>query len=436
MTSAPQTPPRWLSAVLAATAVLAIGGPVLLVANPPRIPPPTLVKAPARVVPQAELPPVEPVAFQKLSMDDARRWNESIPFSTGPNPPARPFRLGGSVEDQARAIDCMAAAMLYEAGDEPIGQRAVGQVIINRVRHPAYPKSVCGVVFQGQERSTGCQFTFTCDGAIRRAPNPDAWRRAQGIATQALTGSVFAKVGLSTHYHTDWVVPYWSASLDKVARVDTHLFFRWTGWWGTPAAFRRVVSDAEPVIAKLAAYSPTHALATALDDAAGLMTEANSVIATGEAGIGVAPSDPNTFLVTLDRKVTADLLPAFAKRACGERDYCKLMGWTDQANTPGRLPLEQGQVATMAFSYLRDRAKGFDKALWNCGVFKRAELRECMKIQVMTPRAPPGRMEAVPSTGLTAAPPPGATPRPRQTLSLPAAAATPPAARRPATEGR
>ena len=89
-----------------------------------------------------------------------------------------------------------------------------------------------------------------------RAPNPVGWERARKLATGALNGAVFAQVGYATHYHTDWVVPYWSASLDKVAEVHTHLFFRWTGWWGTPPAFRRAVSDAEPAIPKLAALSP------------------------------------------------------------------------------------------------------------------------------------------------------------------------------------
>ena len=409
----PDTPPSFgLRAALAATAVLAVAGPALLVTNPPDVGSPRNRSKAVRVLPRTELPSVEPVALQKLSMDDARAWNATIPFSNGPNPPARPFTLGGGPEDQARAVDCMAAAMLYEAGDDPVGERAVGQVVINRVRHPAFPKSICGVVFQGQERSTGCQFTFTCDGAMNRPPNPDAWLRAQVLAMLALNGSVYAPVGHSTHYHTDWVVPYWSASLDKVAAVHSHLFFRWTGWWGTPAAFRRTVSDTEPVIARLAALSPAHALPGVTDADAALTAEANAVIATGQPGVGSAPIDPDTFLVTLDRRTGPGLLPDFAKRACGERDYCKLMGWTDKALTPARLPLDQGQVAAMAFSYLRDRTKGFDKPLWNCTIFPLPDKRECMKVQVLAPRVPPARLDALPSTGLTAVPPPGPAPLP------------------------
>ena len=103
----------------------------------------------------------------------------------------------------------------YEARDD--GQAAVAQVVLNRLRHPLFPKTVCGVVFQGSQKTTGCQFTFTCDGAmLRYTPAAAGWSRARDIARLALNGSVYAPVGHATHYHTDWVVPYWSASLEKI----------------------------------------------------------------------------------------------------------------------------------------------------------------------------------------------------------------------------
>src|SRR3546814_20727166 len=98
--------------------------------------------------------------------------------------------------------------------------------LIHRARHPAFPKSSCGVVFQGSERTTGCQFTFTCDGALARRYSDAAWQRACNNADLMLSGGTYPAVGLATHYHTDWVRPYWSDSLEKIAIVDTHLFFR------------------------------------------------------------------------------------------------------------------------------------------------------------------------------------------------------------------
>jgi hypothetical protein len=110
-------------------------------------------------------------------------------------------------------------------------------VVLNRMRHPAFPKTVCGVVFQGADRKTGCQFTFTCDGALARKPDEAAWARARKVAEAALSGFVMKKVGNATHYHADYVAPYWSPTLVKVAVVGQHIFYRWTGGAGLPPAF-------------------------------------------------------------------------------------------------------------------------------------------------------------------------------------------------------
>ncbi|MFD1958893.1 cell wall hydrolase [Novosphingobium panipatense] len=85
--------------------------------------------------------------------------------------------------------------------------------MLNRVAHPAYPGTVCGVVYQGSERSTGCQFSFTCDGSLARRPQPMFWERARAVARAALAGYVYAPAGLATHYHTVQVRPYWAPSL-------------------------------------------------------------------------------------------------------------------------------------------------------------------------------------------------------------------------------
>jgi spore germination cell wall hydrolase CwlJ-like protein len=126
-----------------------------------------------------------------------------------------------------RALQCLTEAIYYEARSESAdGQRAVAQVVLNRVRHPSYPNSVCGVVYQGSNRRTGCQFTFTCDGSIRPYVEPAAWARAQGIAAAALRGSVYRPVGLALNYHTTAIRPYWAPSLVKQAVIGAHIFYR------------------------------------------------------------------------------------------------------------------------------------------------------------------------------------------------------------------
>ncbi|HWK35955.1 cell wall hydrolase [Sphingomonas sp.] len=390
MTVTPSLPqPRWLIVVSALIAVLAIAVPAWLVAHaPPVTPVVSRVVRPHRIVPKAELPPVEPITFQNLAPTDAREFNATVPFSTAPNPAARPFRLYGSAEDQARAVDCLAAGVIYEAGDDATGEKAVAQVILNRVRHPAFPNSVCGVVFQGSERKTGCQFTFTCDGAMMRPVRAAAWDRARAIALAALNGEVDKRVGHATHYHTDWVVPYWSASLDKITEIHTHLFFRWTGWWGTPPAFASRYLGAEPNIPQLARLSPAHHSGDAAGTA--LLAGDGAPLLPGAVAIPKGlEQDENAFLVTLDPALGPEMFPALAAKACGDRPYCKFMAWTSKGTTPTALPVSPVQQRAMSFSYLRDRAFGFEKALWNCAEFKRAETGQCMKSQVSISMAPP-----------------------------------------------
>ena len=179
------------------------------------------------------------IRLRDLTPDAARLWNASNPIASGPNPAAKPFNLAAEgVMDEARAVDCMTAAIYYEAGFESLeGQRAVAQVVINRLRNPLFPKTVCGVVFQGSDRTTGCQFTFTCDGTLARKPAEEAWTRSRKVAVAALHGYVMKKVGNATHYHADYVAPYWSPTLVKVAVVGQHIFYRWTGGLGMPPAF-------------------------------------------------------------------------------------------------------------------------------------------------------------------------------------------------------
>ena len=162
--------------------------------------------------------------------------------------PARPFSMApASALDRDRALQCLTAAIYYEAASEPdAGQQAVAQVILNRARHPAFPGTVCGVVYQGSEHA-GCQFSFACDGAMTRVPARGAWVRAARAAGMALAGYVYAPVGLATHYHTYAVTPAWNRSMVMTDVVGAHFFHRWKGYWGTSAAFNQRYAGGEPV---------------------------------------------------------------------------------------------------------------------------------------------------------------------------------------------
>lgn len=265
-------------ALLALFAALAFG---------PATPPDETPEAIRREI-AAGPPKVEPVKLLEVTREDAEAINAKVPYSTAPVVAAKPFHFGARTENYQRARDCLASAVYYEAGDDAVGEKSVAQVVLNRVRHPAFPGSVCGVVYQGQERTTGCQFSFTCDGSMaRRTPSESAWSRAKKIAEMALDGTVDKTVGLATHYHTDWVVPYWSSSLDKISKVRTHLFFRFKGYWGKAAAMRRGGGGAEPQIAKLASLSTVH----------------GPVLPQGASG----EEGPQTATFVIERKTDADI---------------------------------------------------------------------------------------------------------------------------------
>ena len=199
-----------------------------------------------------------PSVYANVTKEEARRFNESLSYDPDIGPAARPFILiAANPIDRARALHCMSLAVYYEAGSESLnGQHAVAQVVINRMRHPAWPHSICGVVFQGSERATGCQFTFTCDGALQRTPSGRRWRAAQSVAYASLTGYVQAEVGLATHYHTDWVAPKWAPSLKKMTKIGTHIFYTWRGRGGTQVAFTNAYASKEAWPSKAAVTAP------------------------------------------------------------------------------------------------------------------------------------------------------------------------------------
>jgi spore germination cell wall hydrolase CwlJ-like protein len=130
--------------------------------------------------------------------------------------------------DGARDLDCLTQAVYYESrGESPRGQAAVAQVVLNRVRHPSFPKTICAVVFQGAGLGKAdCQFSFVCDGSMRQPLDAGAWDKAQHVAARALSGAVVAEIGSATHFHATRLGPQWGDGLIKVATVGLHVFYK------------------------------------------------------------------------------------------------------------------------------------------------------------------------------------------------------------------
>ena len=253
----------------------------------------------------SRLPPVTPPVASPLNLpppdllrpippEEALKENAARPFSGRPDTAAAPFILKTDAKSHDRALECMTQAVYYEAASEGAdGQRAVAQIVLNRMRHPGYPTTVCGVIYQGSERPTGCQFTFTCDGSLARLPIQSLWKQAQKIAAQALAGKVFAPVGHATHYHADYVLPYWADSLDKSAQIGRHIFYRLKGGLGSPGAFSQRYGGQEPEPALPSSVEVALQIAADIDPITGAPNEdANLQVPTSELA-APPPPEPN-----------------------------------------------------------------------------------------------------------------------------------------------
>lgn len=208
-----------------------------------------------------------------------------------------PFRLRGAL-DEFRDLDCLAQAVYYEArGETPAGQAAVAQVVLNRVRHPSFPKSVCAVVFQGA-RTSGCQFSFACDGAAHHPTDSSAWRRAERVAAKALDGEVMAEVGAATHFHAASISAEWGPHLLKVAQIGSHIFYRFGGHAGAAQMFHGEAEaskpvDVKPVFASLGTLPSAEQAGEVLAAGAAAVEHAASVVENAaKAAVSPKPAEP------------------------------------------------------------------------------------------------------------------------------------------------
>jgi len=324
-----------------------------------------------------------------LPADAARLRNAAAPFAEHVGI-AKPFEFKGSEEDRAAALRCLSSAIVYEAGNDAVGGASVAQVVLNRVRHAAFPGTICGVVYQGSERKTGCQFSFTCDGSLQRRESDAVWAMARRVANGALSGMVDRTVGLATHYHTDWVYPYWSPKLRKFARVGTHLFFGWPGYWGGPGAFRKTYRGGEHMPSQITTVG-TVELAEFTE---GVNPEAPKILGLPQAPaklpaeMGNVPlygnklrlvgSDGRSFGLFSPSGVSAAQVVNAALALCKSGGPCRVNAWSNEDDVPGEYPISAGSRAMMVFEFVRGGAGG-SKTLFDCTRFPNKDTKVCLE---------------------------------------------------------
>jgi spore germination cell wall hydrolase CwlJ-like protein len=135
-----------------------------------------------------------------------------------PPPPPDPHRL--------QELSCLAQAVYFEArSEDEKGQRAVAYVVLNRVGHPKFPDSVCGVIHQGGPKPP-CQFSFYCDGRAEKPHEPKAWAEAQQIAEAVYDRKVTDPTGGALFFHQRGVKPAWKHGLKRTAEISGHIYYR------------------------------------------------------------------------------------------------------------------------------------------------------------------------------------------------------------------
>ena len=194
-------------------------------------------------------------------------------------------------EEMLRQNQCLATAIYYEARSEALsGQLGVAEVIVNRVNDHRYPNTICDVVFQGATRTTGCQFTFTCDGAMNKDPRGKRWEQANSIAAHVMMGLNERKTAGATHYHATYVDPVWNSGLIKTRKIGTHIFYRFPrgGEWSVASA--RQSARLAQRRAGLKAVQPAPALSVSDLNGQALKTvQADASVQSAVATEGVVP---------------------------------------------------------------------------------------------------------------------------------------------------
>jgi len=171
-----------------------------------------------------------PTHFPEFAGQQATLIRSGVPRSSKIS---RGLKFKGETENeyQVRQRRCLATAIYFEArGESARGQLAVAQVVMNRVRSTLYPDTICGVVYQGQLRRTGCQFSFTCDGRADVPRDKGKWQQANVLAKRVTKGdSWLGDIGYATHYHANYVKPRWRREMSRIKSVGKHIFYRVKG---------------------------------------------------------------------------------------------------------------------------------------------------------------------------------------------------------------
>jgi N-acetylmuramoyl-L-alanine amidase len=152
-------------------------------------------------------------------------WSISVAKADQPTLNLASASLGNTSSDAQ--ISCLAKNIYWESRSEPrAGQLAVAHVTINRMVHPKFPATICGVVYQGDESTFGrCQFSWWCDGKSDHPTEHRAWKSAVELAAAVVSGRHSDPTNGALFFHHHKVRPHWATSKRLSAQIGKHLYY-------------------------------------------------------------------------------------------------------------------------------------------------------------------------------------------------------------------
>lgn len=145
--------------------------------------------------------------------------------------------FAAKASDENGEAFCLAQNIYFESGNQPmVGKIAVSHVVLNRVESDLYPDTICDVVYQAEMRENWkgdivpvrnrCQFSWYCDGKSDDPVDSKTWIASMQLARRIIQGEWSDITEGATHYHADFVYPYWADSLNRTTTIDNHIFYK------------------------------------------------------------------------------------------------------------------------------------------------------------------------------------------------------------------
>ena len=131
-----------------------------------------------------------------------------------------------SADARLEDLECLAKNIYFEGRNQPwVGQVAIAQVTLNRVKSLTFPNTICEVVRQKKRQI--CQFSWYCDGKSDQPKNIKDYNKATEVAIQVYSRTIPDVTEGSLWYHATYIRrPFWAYSMKEMVKINEHIFYK------------------------------------------------------------------------------------------------------------------------------------------------------------------------------------------------------------------